>query len=1802
MKNINRKAISFILAIAMMISLIPSNLFVFAADETTTDTTSYGEVTAALLPDSSNGILVYEKASIDVEPKYVSSDAWPERVKLVDYYEEIYEPEEGGLEYYTVYKVESLDGYTPWPENTPVWVEANYIDIDSIEQETIPEDLELIGKQAYLKEPAIYENDLQDSQIFYDAPDLRYEWDAFLEDYEYNVVYEVIDVFKTSWGEWYQLTTNDAEASEWFDNYWLLSKDVEVITRNTPLRGYVNVSKNGELITEYIHSQREKAYITVAPGDQVGTPISYQWQIMIDGTSHKWANIYGYNSESAAISYALLCNYLNDRHVARIRCVVDDGTARYASSPVNVLIAYEIPTQAKAEPLSPKNNILAMDTVALDESIFQLKIAFVFKSEYREGEALPPVIQSLGPTTAFTYSSKLTQIPGYSIYIPLLNENGDFVDEKNNLITDPIYVAYDVNSNFTLKVTGLNANKVYEIQYRPNTNTSYTVMHYLQNPNNDEYELKETETLYGTTDSLVPENLANEGESGYEGFRYIAYKRQVISGDGGTVIEIKYDREYYTIDFILGEGGYGVEPVSLRYGATTSFGTPTRSGYTFTGWTLTSAIDKNDIAVSDETLTSMNTAYDINDEKAITVPMYHLTYTASWNASVAKITYVYWKENADDNGFTYWGYMEDTAAVGSTISASDNVPTSVTTVIGDPSATEDDIDEKPYFTYCDEMSDHNVVVKGDGTTAINVYYLRNTYYLVFRAPGNCTLQPHRHDDSCQAKCTLTQHVHDNTCIRTQICELEEHKAHTSSCRICGYQNEHVHVEDCYCDQVSHPNHTNTCYKYAGDIADNVRGNPPSSPKEGQVYVYRGILRTYRYIYINNKWYTYNDTSLTSSPSNPVSPTCGLTINNHIHSDECATCGKTVHSHTEACYTDSIHVHTQDCYSYSCDATAHYHTGDCFRGCTQLEHDHGDDENGNNIVKVVAAKYDALVIQYFQNGVTDDNNVTYSKNARWFSSATSNYYSILQKMPAGDSKNQTPYITLTYEAPSNGSIYTWYYAMEALPNVDYGDKTIVEDKNIKYYLDFSGSTSARGSLDLTYKEEYFPITGFRQRDNDVPKFTNYIAYLYYTRNSYTLSFNDSTGVISSKTQSVKYQADISGAYFVPTDLPNGKEEGSVKFVGWYTTPACADGTEFVFDGATMPSHDVMLYAKWEPCYYTAKVYANANDVNNGNAPISTQTVEFGKKATAPDYSQYSNGFDFVGWFYQDTSGEHSFVFATMPIKKNMTIYAKWESRVYVDYDVSYIYKNTDGTEIEIAEKTTGEELAGTTDTFQPKVNNELFEGYREGYFPTVTSQSVQLQVDESQNHIRFEYLHSGTEVYAVRHYIYNESTKVYDLVATSNPISTSFAQVTATMESYIPDDKKALFADLTPDAYQKELTITATGNTTQVNDANYINFYWSKNGMFVYQIEYKTQNLDGGYTIQYQSYESDVNGKHLSFNLPTYDGFGVPTVTFSPNTVSATTVPTTDNYLLEVTLTTNMLIEVKYDRLSVDYSTHYIHRKPIKDTNGNITSYENINVAASTIATATFGSTVTVTASATPDEGYVLSGANSQTLYISSIADNNTVTFYYEETQIPITYVLYAKDGTHFATYTEYVSAVTGAPQGYDSNNAAGTAGYKFLGWYSDQALQHQIATSSNLTPSKVSVTGHDNRTYLCFKSITYYGLFELGVSSLTIKVDGIIPETDQGFIYTIKGTGTNSSSVNLSVSVIGKGSVTITNLPIDSYTVTWEKAWSWRYNVQEQTALNTIGITLTTTAADNVVTFTYSAPNDKWLSDNAVNP
>ena len=99
---------------------------------------------------------------------------------------------------------------------------------------------------------------------------------------------------------------------------------------------------------------------------------------------------------------------------------------------------------------------------------------------------------------------------------------------------------------------------------------------------------------------------------------------------------------------------------------------------------------------------------------------------------------VFWKENADDNGYSYWGYLDGlTAMSGSYVDGQDYI----FRVAG--------IEDEGYFTFNEARTDKHVLVEGDGSTVVNVYYARNYYTLTFRAPGLCTIQPgHVHGDEC----------------------------------------------------------------------------------------------------------------------------------------------------------------------------------------------------------------------------------------------------------------------------------------------------------------------------------------------------------------------------------------------------------------------------------------------------------------------------------------------------------------------------------------------------------------------------------------------------------------------------------------------------------------------------------------------------------------------------------------------------------------------------------------------------------------------------------------------------------------------------------------------------------------------------------------------------------------------------------------------------------------------------------------------------------------------------------------------
>lgn len=248
-------------------------------------------------------------------------------------------------------------------------------------------------------------------------------------------------------------------------------------------------------------------------------------------------------------------------------------------------------------------------------------------------------------------------------------------------VTSPTVVGYEpVQATVDVTVNNITENVTYTVTYYP-ANVGFTVNHYLQNVADNNYTLDKTEHVDGLTESEVGDGLAET----YPGFAALLYNTKAkVAADGSTVVEIYYDRNYYMMSFNL-DGGYGVEPIYARFGASVKVENPTKPGYTFNGW---------------------------EPDVPATMPVNGGTHTAKWAKNNANYTVQYWQENADDDGYSYKESTTKSAPSGNTVSGTN---------------------DKTYagFTYNADKTDKDVIVKGDGSTVVNVYYKRNVYEVKF---------------------------------------------------------------------------------------------------------------------------------------------------------------------------------------------------------------------------------------------------------------------------------------------------------------------------------------------------------------------------------------------------------------------------------------------------------------------------------------------------------------------------------------------------------------------------------------------------------------------------------------------------------------------------------------------------------------------------------------------------------------------------------------------------------------------------------------------------------------------------------------------------------------------------------------------------------------------------------------------------------------------------------------------------------------------------------------------------------------
>ena len=987
--------------------------------------------------------------------------------------------------------------------------------------------------------------------------------------------------------------------------------------------------------------------------------------------------------------------------------------------------------------------------------------------------------------------------------------------------------------------------------------------------------------------------------------------------------------------------------------------------------------------------------------------------------------------------------------------------------------------DKNYDGFTRLLYDGTATIAADGSTVVELYYDRNYYLMNFDLDGGYGVEPiyARYDapinvgDPTKPGYTFKEWTPELP--KTMPAEKTSNKATweagtTSYTVVYWYENAdddgYSYVADQKVDAQPGTSVSSGTYK---DVNFNNKDTKHFTYNTGkaETVTVAGDGST-----VLNVYFTRNTYTLTFEGGN-IKIVCGKVEHKHSHDQCCTKTGWHLICNSDKCPVGYEHEHT----------TGGWGTKSCYQTSDLT----------------ITAKYQADIHDNFP--IKDGD-----KTIWWIVPDKTETYGELDEQTYLGSIDTMPGENITFKKKDAESGAKIYYYVETL-NGTSGDTTY-NGKNYTQYkvidLDYSSSTS------LTYKEEFHPITGFTQGDSNptLPKDGSVKMkqnnYLYYTRNSYNLKFYNYNAFVDSSDASVQYEAPLQDYEFEP-NYPAKLEKNAYKFAGWYTTAGCYTGSEVNWETATMPASNVTLYAKWVPMTHTVKTYLTENDLNGGTALPDTWEVSHGtavpenQRPDTPKNGEYT----FVGWFYKDDANgtEHAFDFS-MPVNRDLNLYAKWIANTLVSYTIHYQLE--DGTTI--ADDTKGSALALTTKTFEAKTGDQLKDGYQSGYFPKTSSHSIIMDINGG-NEYTFVYEPKDEVEYTVKYLEKGTGTQLAD----PKTVTTRDAVVTETFKQ---------ISGYAPDAYQKRLVLAAENNEI-------IFWYVKDNTHAPVQIIHWTQNIAGGGYTEYQS-STNLNG--VIGNTYTETPLTIPGFKYNESASTAS------GKLTEAGLVLNLY----YDRIEYPYAFKFIDRDTGKEIASSVTGYDR------------YQAQVTQTAPSIP--GYTRVGAESQAINIAiedpaGVANKNVKTFYYQEQTVDIKYVAVGS-GTLDNLQDINVKVLTGSVNG---STPTPNPGYKFVGWYTDAGCTQQVKSNwvgadNKLTPQK-NASGQ-------FEAATYYAKFERDVFDLTIKKTGEKIDQNQTFVFRVKG-----EDVDMQVVITGPNKQVIKNLPVGNYTITEDTSWSWKY-------------------------------------------
>lgn len=1160
----------------------------------------------------------------------------------------------------------------------------------------------------------------------------------------------------------------------------------------TPGEDVSIVDEYGDAVTE--------AGLYLAPGmrtslsawsDQDAADAAYQWQIRYDEANDLWADIQGQTNKGILVSPAMFLSVIEGTGGAAIRCCVTSGDETKVSAVIPVIVVGQ--QMMASYGLRSGSVPLAEGEDGTGEDL--QKSYVVVQYVYADGRtAAASDFAEVIPGTAIDYNYTLPRIVGYKPVLKNASTLGDHAVISDGKLT-VTYAQGELEAGEYAQIT---------VEYQPDF-VNVTVIHYWQNVDNDNYVEYERETVsnkYRTGDVI-----ANAHKS-YPGFYNLLYETPAAAADGSTVIEVYYDRYYYLMNFDLG-GGYGVDAVYARYGAPISENpdNAVRPGYTLIHWTLNGNVQP----------------------VPKTMPAANVTYVAVWVAQdTAKVTVVFWGENPDDTGYSYFKTGTLNAQVGS------------------------------QFTFT------------DGTQVLQI----------------CGKDAHSHGPDCDI-----------------ICGKEEHSIHTEDCLGCG----HVCTLDCYS---------------AGDygLIETEKPDELEATSLDGIYTYKTSgwwPTTHYYLYLDGQWFCAKNRQGNANDVTKITYNCA-----HGHSDSCYSCE--YHEHSSACYSCGMLEHTHD---NTCSQTG---SGMDSNLWTFLRSETVTvSADGITVVNVhYIRKTFTMHFRKSRSSSDDYGTITAKWGANIEDEFEAICELAGGQSWSEENPADFPLTNHLVIMPKTDRVYYHYTGSGSkLWVMTYYRETLTEgDYEVAFTVELKRSSTTYVSEEEYIELEGFVINHDRSTDVEEPTDG---AVFYYDRHKYTIEFYNPTTQIR-KTENVPYQAPLDTYYWEPdqTQAPVIYEPGSVRFAGWYLNPECT-GTMYDFSASTstMPAGandgdtTLTFYAKWEPVEYKINYYLSLDSLNRGEnipdemnrlveaaleagtitkRPADVYTTLFAEAivkhnafisnpvdpGVAEGYDKIHpyTGYDFIGWFYLSEDGEETaFDPENMPVKQDLNLYAKWSSNTLCYYNVYFALdvKNNetgadgsdgiadvgaDGKVIYIADPISGSAIAGRTYTFSAKGGEELYENYREGYFPTAGSHSITIDITDTDgtaaNSHTFLYQQKSTVPYTVK-YVVKETGE------------TLFAdKVVADNKNVVVTENFQYKQGYMPDAYQKTLIVTDDGDES--NDM--IIFYYTKDEQHaLYVVNYYIQELDEDLNHKGWSKYTDLQttgtiGTTYSADAITIDGF------------------------------------------------------------------------------------------------------------------------------------------------------------------------------------------------------------------------------------------------------------------------------------------------------------------------------------------